>query len=96
VKMKKQLKLEILKAIKKGYRQVDEKSFKELLHTSFLPELDFVIRTSGEQRISNFMLFDLAYAEFLFTKTLWPDFNEKTLKKALIDFNKRERRFGKA
>ena len=84
------------RAIDEGYKQVDEKSFKNLLYTNSLPDLDFVIRTSGEQRISNFMLFDLAYAEFLFTKTLWPDFNERTLKKALINFNKRERRFGKA
>lgn len=75
---------------------VDDKIFKNYLYTCELPPLDFVIRTSGEQRISNFMLFDLAYAEFYFTKTLWPDFNQKHLFKALKNFENRNRRFGKA
>lgn len=83
-------------AIKLGIEKVDEENFKHLLYTKDLPDLDFVIRTSGEERLSNFMLYDLAYAELYFTKTLWPDFDKKTLTKALKDYNKRERRFGKA
>ena len=84
------------KAINMGLKNVDEKTFKELLFTKDLPDLDFVIRTSGEERLSNFMLYDLAYAELYFTKTLWPDFNKKALIKALKNYNKRDRRFGKA
>jgi len=83
------------KAIEMG-ENLDEEKFKNLLYSADLPPLDLVIRTSGEQRISNFMLFDLAYSEFYFTKTLWPDFNKKSLIKALKDYNKRDRRFGKA
>ncbi len=59
-----------------------------------LPPLDFVIRTSGEQRISNFMLWQASYAEYYFPKTLFPDFNEKEFDKALKEFDKRNRRFG--
>ncbi len=84
------------KALKMGLDNIDEQTFKSLLYTKDLPELDFVIRTSGEERISNFMLFDLAYAELYFTKTLWPDFGKGALIKALKEFCKRERRFGKA
>ncbi len=84
------------KALKMGLDNIDEQTFKSLLYTKDLPELDFVIRTSGEERISNFMLFDLAYAELYFTKTLWPDFGKVALIKALKEFCKRERRFGKA
>lgn len=75
---------------------VNEENFKNLLYSKDLPSVDFVIRTSGEQRISNFMLYDLAYSEFYFTKTLWPDFNKKKLLKALKNYSKRDRRFGKA
>ncbi|MGN1208025.1 MAG: polyprenyl diphosphate synthase [Christensenellales bacterium] len=84
------------KALKMGLKSVDEQTFKGLLYSNELPELDLVIRTSGEQRVSNFMLYDLAYAELYFTKTLWPDFGKKSLLKALKNFSKRERRFGKA
>ena len=82
------------KAIENG-NKIDEEGFKKLLYTSILPPLDLIIRTSGEQRLSNFMLFDLAYAELYFTKQYWPDFNKKSLFKALKDYNKRDRRFGK-
>lgn len=84
------------KALKLGLESVDEESFKNLLFTNNLPSLDLVIRTSGEQRLSNFMLFDLAYSELYFTKTLWPDFNKKCLIKALKSFSGRNRRYGKA
>ncbi|MBE5745842.1 MAG: di-trans,poly-cis-decaprenylcistransferase [Clostridiales bacterium] len=75
---------------------VDETVFKSYLYTKDMPPLDFLIRTSGEIRISNFMLFDLAYSELYFTKTLWPDFNKRKLLKALKEFQFRNRRFGKA
>ncbi|MCW4468241.1 isoprenyl transferase [Flavobacterium sp. MFBS3-15] len=65
------------------------------LYTHDLPDVDLVIRTSGEQRISNFLLWQVAYAELYFTEVLWPDFREKDLHEALISYQKRERRFGK-
>ena len=64
------------------------------LYTANLPDLDFVIRTSGEMRLSNFMLWQLGYSELYFTNTYWPSFTPKELQKALIDFQKRKRRFG--
>ena len=60
-----------------------------------MPDVDLVIRTSGEERISNFLLWQIAYAEFYFTDVLWPDFREKDLHEAIISYQKRERRFGK-
>ena len=69
--------------------------FENELYTAGLPDVDFVIRTSGEQRVSNFMLYQSAYAEFYFPKIFWPDFNAKFLKKALKEYSKRNRRFGK-
>jgi len=65
------------------------------LYTANLPEVDLLIRTSGEWRISNFLLWQLAYAEIYITDTLWPDFREKEFYQAVLDFQKRERRFGK-
>lgn len=73
---------------------INETAFQQALSTASLPPVDLLIRTSGEQRLSNFMLFDCAYAEFYFTKVLWPDFTAKTLDKALESFSKRKRRFG--
>jgi undecaprenyl diphosphate synthase len=61
---------------------------------SELPSVDLLIRTSGEVRLSNFLLWDIAYSEFYFCKTLWPDFNEKSLDEAIENFHSRERRFG--
>lgn len=79
--------------VEKG-EKANEKSFLDALDTSCYPQPDIVIRTSGEQRISNFLLYQMAYSELYFPKVLWPDFNQKHLVKILKDFNKRERRFG--
>ena len=75
--------------------KVDQSTIIEHLYTRNLPAVDLLIRTSGEERISNFLLWHIAYAELYFTKTLWPDFKKKDLHKALVDYTKRERRFGK-
>lgn len=74
--------------------QIDLECFESELFTADLPELDLLIRTSGEYRISNFLLYQIAYAELYFTETLWPDYVEKDLHEAIIEFGKRERRFG--
>ena len=75
--------------------KVDESIINEHLYTRNLPPVDLLIRTSGEERISNFLLWHIAYAELYFTKTLWPDFTKEDLQKALLNYGKRERRFGK-
>ncbi|KGO88844.1 isoprenyl transferase [Flavobacterium suncheonense] len=74
---------------------IDESIINQHLYTQNLPDVDLVIRTSGEHRISNFLLWQIAYAEFYFTEVLWPDFREKDLYEAIISYQKRERRFGK-
>ena len=74
---------------------IDEAVINEHLYTLNLPEVDLLIRTSGEQRISNFMLWQIAYAELYFTDVLWPDFTQEHLYEALVNYQKRERRFGK-
>ncbi len=74
---------------------IDESIINEHLYTHNLPDVDLVIRTSGEHRISNFLLWQIAYAEFYFTNVLWPDFSENDLYEAIISYQKRERRFGK-
>ena len=74
---------------------IDESIFNKHLYTHDLPDVDLVIRTSGEHRISNFLLWQIAYAEFYFTDVLWPDFSEDNLYEAIISYQKRERRFGK-
>lgn len=76
-------------------KEITKEMFEAELYTAGLPNLDFVIRTSGEMRLSNFMLYQAAYAEFYFPKTYWPDFNKRFLKKALKVYSKRNRRFGK-
>jgi undecaprenyl diphosphate synthase len=73
----------------------DEKQFSKYLYTSETPDPELIIRTSGECRISNFLLWQAAYAELYITDTLWPDFNKECLVEAIKDYNKRERRFGK-
>jgi undecaprenyl diphosphate synthase len=74
---------------------IDESIINQHLYTHNLPDVDLVIRTSGEHRISNFLLWQIAYAEFYFTAVLWPDFKEEDLYEAIISYQKRERRFGK-
>ena len=74
---------------------VDDNIINKHLYTQNLPDVDLLIRTSGEVRISNFLLWQIAYAELYFTDELWPDFNETSLHKAITDYQKRERRFGK-
>jgi undecaprenyl diphosphate synthase len=75
--------------------KIDESIINEHLYTQNLPDVDILIRTSGEQRISNFLLWQIAYAELYFTDTLWPDFTKQHLHEAIIEYQKRERRFGK-
>jgi undecaprenyl diphosphate synthase len=72
----------------------DEESISEHLYTAGLPDPDLLIRTSGEMRVSNFLLWQIAYAEMYVTETLWPDFSRARLFEALLDFQKRERRYG--
>jgi undecaprenyl diphosphate synthase len=74
---------------------IDESIINQHLYTQNLPDVDLLIRTSGEHRISNFLLWQIAYAELYFTDVLWPDFTEDDLHKAIADYQKRERRFGK-
>jgi len=74
---------------------IDESIINKHLYTQNLPDVDLLIRTSGEQRISNFMLWQIAYAELYFTDILWPDFKKENLYEALINYQNRERRFGK-
>ncbi len=75
--------------------QIDDSVFQNHLATAQTPDPELVIRTSGEFRISNFLLWQAAYSEFYFTSTLWPDFNAEELYKAIVDYQHRERRFGK-
>lgn len=74
--------------------QIDEKMFESYLDTHGIPDPDLLIRTSGEQRLSNYLLWQLAYSEFYFTDVLWPDFTKQELMKAIEQYNSRDRRFG--
>ena len=78
----------------KNKKNITEEDLKNELYTCDLPDPDLVIRTSGEQRLSNFMLFQSAYSELYFPKIHWPDFDKKQLKKAIIEYQSRDRRFG--
>ncbi len=80
---------------KKPSRRIHEAQFEQYLSTAGLPDPDLLIRTSGEARISNFLLWQIAYTELYFTKTLWPDFRRRDLFLALLDYQKRDRRFGR-
>jgi len=98
-------KWEILNAAKKLVAQIEEgkitvdgineENFAAQLTTVNMPDPELMIRTSGEHRISNFLLWQMAYTEFYFTDTLWPDFRQEDLFEAIVDYQKRERRFGK-
>ena len=81
------------RAIEQG-NQVTEQSFASLLYTGGVPDPDLIIRTGGEMRLSNFLLWQAAYAEFYFTDTLFPDFTDKKFEKAIYEYSSRERRFG--
>jgi len=74
---------------------IDEATISDNLQSSFLPDPDLIIRTSGEYRVSNFLLWQAAYTELYFTQTLWPDFNTEELENAFAQFARRERRFGR-
>ncbi len=87
----------IAKRIKNGdidFDSIDDKMFDEELTTSGIPDPELLIRTSGEHRVSNFLLWQIAYSEFYFTDVLWPDFTKEDLYKAVLDYQSRERRFG--
>ena len=75
--------------------EINESTINQALNTRNYPDPELLIRTSGEQRLSNFLLWQLAYAELYFTETFWPDFRKEHLYKAIVDFQQRERRFGK-
>ena len=84
-------------AVAAGTERSDDSSwaaFSKYLYTSGMPDPDLVIRTSGETRVSNFLLLQAAYAEFVFTPVLWPDFTKADLSAAIAEFAKRERRYG--
>ncbi|NOZ24705.1 MAG: isoprenyl transferase [Nitrospirae bacterium] len=91
---------EILRAVKKAIaggvkpEEINEERFETLLDTAGLPAVDLIIRTSGEKRLSNFLLWQGAYAELYFTETLWPDFTREEFLCAIQDYQRRERRFG--
>ena len=81
--------------LKEGKKEISEEDFRNYLYIPEMPDPDLLIRTSGEERVSNFMLWQMAYTEFYFTETLWPDFNKEEFIKALYEYQSRERRFGK-
>ncbi len=89
---------EILRAINKiirdGRKEITSEIFESYLDTKNIPNPDMIVRTSGEYRISNFLLYQMAYSEFYFTKTYWPDFNERAFVKVLKAYQKRDRRYG--
>ena len=91
--------LEIINAVEKfcscKTKKITENLFKKKLMTANIPDPDLVIRTSGEQRLSNFLLWQIAYSELYFTKTLWPDYNSSKFQLAINNYIKRKRRFGK-
>ena len=83
------------KILKSNAEKIDEGSFRNYLYLPEVPDPDLLIRTSGEKRISNFLLWQLAYTELYFTDVLWPDFDEEEFLKALYDYQSRDRRFGR-
>jgi len=88
----------VAKSVIDGKLQIDDITdnvFSSFLYTAGIPDPDILIRTSGEQRISNYLLWQIAYSELFFTETLWPDFGKEELSNIIKEFNKRERRYGK-
>ena len=92
--------MEILNAVKNiiedgvPAKKIDDKLFKQYLYTADSPDPDLLVRTSGEQRISNFLLYQIAYSELYFTPAMWPDFRLKEFLEAILEYQKRQRRFG--
>ncbi len=84
----------INKLIKESHHEVNNELFIKYLDTKNLPDPDIIVRTSGEQRVSNFLLYQMAYSEFYFPKVYWPDFNEREFIKVLKTYQKRDRRYG--
>jgi undecaprenyl diphosphate synthase len=84
----------VQKVIDSGVKKVTEKTIEKNLYNPEMPDPDLVIRTSGESRVSNFLLWELAYSELVFSDTLWPDFSRKDLFNAIKEFQDRDRRFG--
>jgi undecaprenyl diphosphate synthase len=84
----------LLEDARRGEAQVDEDAIRARLYTAGLPDPDLLIRTSGEMRVSNFLLWQIAYAELYVTETLWPDFTRAELLEAILDYQRRNRRFG--
>ena len=87
--------VDAFKTFKNSKISLNERNFNKLLYNPSLPDPEIVIRTGGDFRISNFLLWQSAYSEFFFTKTLWPNFNHNKLKKIIYKFNNRKRNFGK-
>ena len=88
---------ELAEAVKRGdlsADEIDEERFRQNLDTRDFPDPDLIIRTSGEQRLSNFLLWQAAYSELVFMDLLWPDFNKDSLREAIDEFHRRERRYG--
>lgn len=89
---------DLLQAINKlaleNVKEVDDKKLRSYMYTSFLPDIDLLIRTSGEKRLSNFMMYEASYSELYFTDVLWPDFGPDNLVEAIIDYQSRQRRYG--
>ena len=88
----------VAELVKRGdisINDIDERLFSDMLYTRGIPDPDILIRTSGEQRMSNYLLWQMAYTEFFFTDVLWPDFNEKVLLEIIDSYKSRERRYGK-
>ena len=85
---------EDVKAEKLNPEEISEQTISDYLDTKGLPDPDLLIRTSGEERLSNFLMWQLAYTEFYFTDVAWPDFNKAELEKAIAKYNQRDRRFG--
>ncbi|MDE6471504.1 MAG: di-trans,poly-cis-decaprenylcistransferase [Clostridia bacterium] len=89
---------EIVRAVntilQSGLREIDEQMLEDCLYSAGLPPLDLVVRSSGEKRLSNFMLWQMSYSELIFLDKYWPDFDESTLDEILLEYSKRDRRFG--
>ena len=85
----------LVKENKLDINDIDEQTISDHLYTSNLPPVDLMIRTSGEQRLSNYLLYQLAYSEFIFTPTYWPDFTKDKFQECLKEYQTRDRRYGK-